>query len=229
MNSIIIPAYNEEENLPFLLDDLLSLKLKDTEIIIVNDNSKDKTPEIAERYSKKYKNISVINRTKGNNGMGFALVEGTKKAKGEIIVWLMADRCDNLETIPRMINKIKSGSDMVFGSRYMKGGSIGDNSKIKALLSGGYTFVASILFRFKVHDIGNAFRAFRKEVFNAVTLNRMDFSISPEFAIKAHILGFKLGEVPTSYTRRKEGVSKFKILKMGWEDVKLFKYLFVNP
>ena len=110
MNSIIIPAYNEEENLPFLLDDLLSLKLKDTEIIIVNDNSKDKTPEIAERYSKKYKNISVINRTKGNNGMGFALVEGTKKAKGEIIVWLMADRCDNLETIPRMINKIKSGN-----------------------------------------------------------------------------------------------------------------------
>ena len=228
MISIIIPAHNEEENISQLLDDLIKLKFK-KEIIVVSDHSTDKTNEIVRKYKRKNKNIILFDRKTGDKGMGFTLIDGTNKARGDIIVWTMGDKSDDLNTIYKMIDKINFGSDVVFASRYMEGGSIGDNSKLKALMSGGYSFVANLIFRMGVHDIGNAFRAFKKEVFDSVELERGDFSISPELAIKAHLAGFKLGEVPTSYTKRKKGTSQFKLIKMGWEDIKLFKYLFVNP
>lgn len=89
--SIVTPAYNEGENLPKLLNNLLPFKktLGDFEIVIVNDNSSDKTELIAGSYSKRYKNIKVVNRKKDINGMGAALKDGTKVAKGRYMVWIM--------------------------------------------------------------------------------------------------------------------------------------------
>lgn len=228
--SIIIPAYNEEENIPKLLDSLLNLKssLKDFEIIIVNDNSNDSTGLISEKYSKKNKIVKVVHRNKGNNGMGASLKEGTRHAKGKYVVWVMADNSDDLTIIPKLINKLKNSYDMVFGSRYMSGGSRGDLDIFKTALSSGYTFIAGILFNFKVHDITNAFRAFKKDVFSNIALESDNFAISPEFAIKAHLKGYKLGEVPTTHKNRKAGQAKFKIAKMGIAYISLFKYRFMN-
>ena len=83
-----------------------------------------------------------------------------------------------------------------------------------------------LIFGIKVHDITNAFRAFRKEVFDTVNIESGDFAISPEFAIKAHLAGFKLGEVPTTYTNRKAGKTNFKMLEMGLRYLSLTKYRF---
>lgn len=228
--SIVIPAYNEQENLPKLLSDLFSLKksLGNFEIVIVDDSSSDKTGLIADSYAKRYKNIRVIHRKKGINGMGAALKDGTKMAKGKYIVWVMGDSSDSLKTIPLFIEKLKKGYDMVFGSRYIKNGSSGDLEASKAILSSGYTFIASLLFGLKVHDITNAFRAFRKEVFNNIKLESNEFEISPEFAIKAHLKSYKLGEVPAAYQKRKAGKTNFRMLKMGVSYIKLLKYRFVK-
>lgn len=228
--SIVIPAHNEEENLPILLDNLIKLKtvIGNPEIIVVNDNSNDETCLIANSYSKKYKNIKVIHRGKGINGMGAALKEGTKAAKGDYVIWLMGDNSDDLKTIPKFIDKLKKNADIVFGSRYMKGGSSGDLGAFKALLSSGYTFICNLIFGIKVHDITNAFRAFKRETFNNIKLESNDFAISPEFAIKAHLKNYKLIEVPTSYTTRKVGQPKFKLIKMGVSYCKLFRYIFKN-
>src|SRR3989338_5342135 len=228
MISIIVPAHNEKKNIVFLINDLLKLKLK-KEIIISNDHSTDGTRKIVEKMMKKHKEIRILNRNNGIKGMGFTLADGTKIAKYPYVVWVMGDRSDDLNTIYDMVEKLDQGYDVVFGSRYIRGGSIGDNSKFKALMSGGYSFVANLLFHTGVHDIGNAFRAFKKEVFNRLKIERGDFSISPEMAIKAHLAGFKLGEVPTTYKKRKEGMSKFKLFNMGIRDVSLFKLFFVNP
>ena len=226
--SIVIPAYNEEENLPKLLDNLFSLKksLGDFEVVIVDDNSSDKTGLIADSYSKIHKNIKVLHRKNGINGIGAALKDGTRIAKGKYIAWVMADNSDNLKTILLFIDKLKKDCDMVFGSRYTKGGSSGDLETFKAILSSGYTFIAGLIFGFKVHDITNAFRAFKKEIFNSIKLESNEFEISPEFAIKAHIKSYKLGEVPTVYARRKAGKTNFKLLKMGIGYIKLFRYRF---
>jgi|SRR3989338_495056 len=228
--SIVIPAYNEEKNLPKLLSSLFSLKksLGNFEIVIADDSSSDKTGLIADSYAKRYKNIKVVHRKKGINGMGAALKDGTKIAKGKYIIWVMGDSSDSLNTIPLFIEKLKKGYDMVFGSRYTKGGSSGDLEASKAVLSSGYTFIASLLFGFKAHDITNAFRAFKKEVFSSIKLESNEFEISPEFAIKAHLKSYKLGEVPAAYQKRKAGKTNFRMLKMGISYLKLFKYRFVK-
>ncbi|MBN2454283.1 glycosyltransferase [Candidatus Woesearchaeota archaeon] len=228
--SIIIPAHNEEQNLPSLLDSLLSLVKKNSwnaEIIVSDDHSTDATASIADKYSSKHKNIRVIHRRDGNRGMGYTLREATKNAKGEIIIWTMADKSDDLSTFRKLVSSINDGYDMVFGARYIRGGSKGDLAMHKAISSSTYSKVAAFLFRMRVHDITNAFRAFRKEVFDAVTLNSGDFAISPEFAIKANLLGYRLGEVPTTYSDRKAGRTSFKMLKMAFRYGSLFRYLFL--
>ena len=224
--SIVIPAHNEQDNLPKLLDGILKLKgsLGSFETILVDDNSADKTKEIAERYAKKYGSIKVVHRCKGNNGVGAALKEGTNIAKGSFVVWVMGDNSDDLATIPQLIMQLRNSADIVFGSRYIKGGSSSNLDAYKAMLSKNYTRIIQILFGIKVHDITNAFRAFKKEIYNRIRLESDDFAISPEFAIKAHIKGFKLKEVPTIYKDRQAGKPKFKILKMGITYCKLFKY-----
>ena len=226
--SIVIPVYNEQGNISKLLDGLIKLKgrLKNFEIIVVDDDSSDKTGPIAHRYSRKYGNIRVLHRSKGVNGMGAALKDGTKAAKGKCIVWMMGDNSDDVATIPRLTEKLKDGYDMVFGSRYMKGGSRGDSNIFKAMLSSGYTFAARLIFGIKVHDITNPFRAFKKEVFSGMALECNDFAISPEFSIKSHLRGYKLAEVPTTYSNRKTGQSKFRIIKMGIAYCRLFRYKF---
>ena len=229
MISVVIPLYNEEANMNSLVDSLIDLRKRerwDCEIVLVDDNSSDKTGEICDNYAKN-KFIKVIHRKKGDNGMGSALREGTKKARGEVIIWTMGDNSDDINTFPKLVNKLNKGYDMVFGSRYMKGGTRGDLDLIKASVSGGYTFVCKLVFGFPVHDITNAFRCFRKEVFDKIKLESSDFAISPEFAIKAHLKGFKLGEVPTTYSNRKAGKTKMNILRMGVKYIELLKYRFM--
>ena len=229
--SIIVPAFNEEENLEELVKRIAANKIKfnwNCELIIVNDNSSDKTSEIAEENSKKFKWIRVINRKNGLNGMGYALLEGTKNAESEIIVWTMCDLSDDLEAINLFVKKIKEEKcDMVIGSRFMKGGSPGDISSWKALAGRAYTLVTTFLFGIKANDITNAFRGFTKKVAR-LKIDSGDFAISPEQVIKTSIKGYKICEVPVVYKDRVKGEAKFNFFKMGIAYAKLFKYKWVK-
>lgn len=215
--TIVIPAYNEEENLGPLIKEIISFGDRsnwDYELIIVDDNSTDDTAYILNNYVDKYNFIKILHRCSHNRGMGLALKEGTAQAKNSIIIWMMADRADQIETVPTLLQTIAAGYDLVFASRYMPGGSRGDLDCVKAFLSSRYTLLLKLLFGLEVHDVTNAFRAFKKEIFFKLKIKAADFSISPEFAIKAHLAGYKLAEVPTRYKDRKAGKSKFKILHM---------------
>lgn len=226
--SIIIPFHNEEENFEKQVKNVLALVKRaklDVEIICVDDNSSDKTPALCDEHAKRFKNIRTMHR-KINPGMGNALKEGTRMAKGNIVVWIMGDLSDDLNTIPAMIEKIDQGADMVFASRYMKGGDRGSLSFFKAISSSGFTILTRLVLGIRVHDITNAFRAFRKEVFDSIKLESGDFAISPEFAIRAHLRGYKLDEAPTTYFDRTAGKTKFKFLRMGITYLSLFKYRF---
>ncbi|MEK6967388.1 MAG: glycosyltransferase family 2 protein, partial [Nanoarchaeota archaeon] len=168
--SIVIPAYNEEKNIGKLLKNIIKIskkeKWKNFEIIVVNDNSKDATKKVIQSLKKKNKQIFRIDRVKGNNGMGYSLIEGTKAARGELILWTMADLSDDVNAYGRMIEGIKSNRyDMIFGSRFVKGGSSGDITPYKAFLSRIFSLCSRLLHGVKVNDLTNAFRAFRKEIF----------------------------------------------------------------
>lgn len=231
--SFIIPFHNEEKNVLPMIERVISYgkgKKWQLEIIPVDDRSSDNTKKILKKLSNKYKFVKPVyrsndNNTKGNT-MGRALIEGTEKASADIIIWTMGDLADDAKTYGAIVGKISEGFDMVFGSRYMPGGSRGNLNPIKAFLSSWGTLLARLLFGIKVHDITNAFRGFRKNIFNNLELTSEGFSISPEFAIKAHFAGFKLTEVPTVYTNRVEGASNFKLYQMAINYLRLYIDLF---
>ena len=145
--SIVIPAYNEKDNLTPLIKDITEkIRVSDYEIIIVDDHSSDDTPKICEELKKKYLNLKVIRRDKGKNGMGYALMDGSKKSGGEYIFWVMGDRSDKLESINKMIEELEGGFDIVMASRYMPGGSRGELEVDKAVYGSTYTRLAKIFF-----------------------------------------------------------------------------------
>lgn len=233
--SFVIPFHNEGKNIKPMLDQVefyANKKKWDYEIIAVNDRSRDDSKSILNQFTKKNNKVIAIhiNETQNESGnkMGNALLAGTKKASGEIIIWTMGDRADDPETYFKIVEKIQEGYDLVFGSRYMRGGTWGSLDPTKAFLSSRGTVLAKILFGIKIHDITNAFRGFRKEILEKIKLESTGFAISPEFAIKAHLSGFRLGEVPTIYYDRVEGVSNFKLWKMSLEYLKIYWHLYIN-
>ncbi len=231
--SFVIPLHNEEKNCLQVLTRIIKysrLKNLNFEIIPVDDRSSDDTKKILERISRKYSFIRPVYRRNDNDGMGNtmgkALIEGTYESKGDYVIWTMGDLADDVETYGKIIAKLEDGFDLVFGSRYMKGGSRGNLDVLKAFLSSWGTGLAMVMFGIPVHDITNAFRGFKKSIFTKVELNSAGFSISPEFAIKAHLAGFKLGEVPTVYTNRTKGVSNFRLFNMTKNYLSLYISLF---
>ena len=233
--SFVIPFHNEEKNCLSMLERVVKfaeINKFSYEIIPIDDRSSDNTKSVLTKLSRNNIYIRPIFRNhdqeeKGNT-MGKALISGTKIASGNIIIWTMGDLADDTDTYLEIIHKINDGFDMVFGSRYMPGGSRGNLDFVKAFLSSWGTILARILFGVQVHDITNAFRGFKKEIFGKIKLESTGFSISPEFAIKAHLAGFKLSEVPTVYTNRVEGVSSFKLFRMIRSYLSLYLNLFLK-
>ncbi|OGG21565.1 hypothetical protein A3D03_02510 [Candidatus Gottesmanbacteria bacterium RIFCSPHIGHO2_02_FULL_40_13] len=231
--SFVIPLHNEEKNILLLIRRIVNFasnKKWNYEIIPVDDRSTDNTASLLKKISRENKRLNPVFRKKSSeekgNTMGRALLEGTLKARGEFIIWTMGDLADDTSTYGKIIDKLETGFDLVFGSRYMPGGSRGNLDPLKAFLSSWGTLLAKVMFGVKVHDITNAFRGFRKNIIPELRLSSNGFSISPEFAIKAYLQGYKLGEVPTVYTNRVEGVSSFKLLKMIRSYLKLYLNLF---
>lgn len=231
--SFIIPFHNEEKNVGKMLERVTHFarsKRWNFEIIAVNDRSTDSTLKILMQYAKKWPHIHPLDRKhdkdKKGNTMGKSLLVGSQKATGEIIIWTMGDCADEPETYAAIIKKITSGYDLVCGSRYMPGGSRGNLDPLKANLSSFGTKIARFLFGVPSHDITNAFRGFRRSLLTYIALESPGFAISPELAIKAHILGYRISEVPTTYYNRVEGVSSFKIIRMTWSYLVVYARLF---
>lgn len=234
--SFVIPFHNEEKNCRPMVERVVNYGKKidiKFEIIPVDDRSNDTTTSILKDLGVKYNGIvkplfRKKDKDQKGNTMGKALVDGTLAASGSIIIWTMGDLADDTKTYGDIIKKLEQGDDLVFGSRYMPGGSRGNLDPLKAFLSSWGTLLARLLFGIPVHDITNAFRGFKRDLFQQISLNSSGFSISPEFAIKAHLAGFKLGEVPTVYTNRTAGISSFKLYRMTKSYLKLYINLFLK-
>ncbi|HCM37574.1 MAG: Glycosyl transferase, family 2 [Candidatus Gottesmanbacteria bacterium GW2011_GWB1_43_11] len=233
--SFVIPFHNEEKNVGPMISQVTHYAMKqkdkwDFEIIPVNDRSSDGTQKALDSIAKKYTFVRPVERKKDTdaigNTMGKALLAGSQKASGNIIIWTMGDLSDEPKTYGEIVNKINDGFDMVFGSRYMPGGTWGSLDPTKAFLSSRGTMLARVLFNLPVHDITNAFRGFRKSILEHISLESSGYAISPEFAVKAHLAGFKLAEVPTVYYKRVEGVSNFKLWNMSVAYLVIYAKLF---
>lgn len=204
--SIVIPTYNEKENLPKLVKEIFSvLKNKDveTEIIVVDDNSPDGTGQTAKELSGKYA-IQVINRAE-KGGLSSAVIDGIGKAKGEIIGIMDADLSHDPAVIPKMIDAIvKQKNEMVVGSRFANGGKIEDWPFVRKLIS---WFAVLLAFPFtKVKDRTSGYLFFKKEIIDGVDLSVKGFKIGLEIMVKGKYKRWK--EVGYTFTDRKKGHSK---------------------
>jgi dolichol-phosphate mannosyltransferase len=215
--SVVIPAFNERENLPGLLDDVERFVLTapcNVQVLVVDDGSTDGTAELVRRGTELRPWLSLV-ASPANGGMGAALKLGTSRATNPIVVWVMADRSDRLSDIWEMRRRLMDGADLVVASRAVHGGDYGELAGGKAWGSRLFSLFARWLLGLPVHDSTNAFRAFRRTMFDEIHLARNDFAVSPELVIRATERGKRIEEVPTVYAFRRRGLSTFSIYRMG--------------
>lgn len=220
--SIVIPAHNEEENIPNLFAELIPVleqhpETKDFELVIVNDNSTDGTPTIINEFAKDDPRIKPVHRT-GTPGFGNAIRTGFKNASGDIIIPVMADLSDDPQDIPELVRKIGEGYDIAYGSRFCKGGATVGYPALKMFANRAFNNTVRLMFGIRHRDITNAFKAYRRDVLDAIGIDNLEadgFDLTVEIPLKAHILGFSSAEVPVSWHGRERGEAKLKLSENG--------------
>ncbi|MGB9643473.1 MAG: glycosyltransferase family 2 protein, partial [Candidatus Ratteibacteria bacterium] len=207
--SIVIPARNEQENLEETIDSLFSfIDSGITEIIVVNDHSTDCTEMIVKKIAEKKPQVRLVHN-EDEPGFANALKTGFSHAKGEYVVPVMADGCDNPVTIQLMIEKAKEGFDLVCGCRYMKNGKKYGGPKFQNFFSKFVCLSLYYLAGIPTRDISNAFKLYRRKLLQQICLKEKGFAISMEAALKFYFEGYKICDVPTTWYGRKKGRSKF--------------------
>lgn len=206
MISIIVPTKNEEKAIKKVINELKSTLKKEEhgyEIIVV-DNSQDRTPRIAKKQGAK-----VIEQEK--EGKGCAIRKGVKGAKGNIIVLIDGDGTYPPKKIPKMIQYVKEGCDLVVGSRFKQG--ISNMKSFHILGNKIFTKLFSTLYKPST-DILTGLRALKKDKFLELNTQSKGFGIETEIHIKASKKRWKIKEVGTGY-RKREGKSKLGSLSTG--------------
>ena len=212
--TIVIPTYNEAENLPLITADLWSLSIPQLKIIIVDDGSPDGTGDIAEQIAETNPGrLSVIHRS-GKLGLGTAYITGFKSALesgAEAIGQMDADFSHSPAYIPTFLENLES-YDTVFGSRYVEGGRLDENWGIgRVLLSWFGNFYARTILRLNILDVTGGFRVWRRETLAGMPLDKIrsnGYVFQVEMAYVAHRLGYSAFEIPIYFEDRRIGQSK---------------------
>ena len=216
--SVIIPAYNEEANIVETINQVVSglqVAVINYELVIVNDNSKDSTPQLVSDLAKDNDRIKLVNRQQPG-GFGRAIRTGLSNFTGDYVVIVMADLSDSVEDIVSYYRTLQQGYDSVFGSRFMKGSSVTEYPPIKLLVNRLVNKFLQLFFFTKHNDLTNAFKAYRAEVIRDILpLQAAHFNITIELSLSVLIRKYKIAKVPISWTGRKWGSSNLRLTVMG--------------
>lgn len=216
--SIIIPAYNEEENIKPTVVEIIQALTEEKiphEIVVVNDNSKDKTPQVVMQLQREYPQVKLINRNPPG-GFGRAIRTGLENFSGEYVAIVMADLSDDPKDIVKYYRKLKEGYDCVFGSRFMKGSKVVDYPLKKLWVNRIVNRVIQLMFWCEHNDLTNAFKAYRYDVIKSIQpLRSSHFNITIEMSLSALIRGYKIAKVPINWYGRKWGSSNLRLRAMG--------------
>ena len=214
--TVILPTYNEAENLPKLVSALLSLPLELT-VLVVDDHSPDGTGKIAEELSTQHPGKVAVLHRMGKLGLRSAYMEGFQKALdlgSQAVVQMDADFSHDPAVLPEMARRLAS-CDVVIGSRYTKGGSLDERWPAwrKALSAFG-NFYARTILRFPLQDVTTGYRMWRREALETMPLNRIrsnGYIFLVEMVYVAYKMGFKIAEIPIHFADRRWGKSKMSL------------------
>lgn len=219
--SIILPAHNEEDNITEVVSRIESSLDMPYELVVVNDHSTDNTAGLLEQLCREYNNIKIV-ENKFAKGFANALKTGFNSVDTDVVVPVMADLCDDLDTLKKMFKKMEEGYDVVCGCRYIKGGARCGGSKLKGFFSFFAGRSLSLLLGLPTRDIANAFKMYKKKIIDSIDIQSKGFEISMEIPLKAYFLGFKITEVPTVWKERTKGKSSFKMFRILPDYLKLY-------
>ena len=209
---IIIPVYNEGENIVSLLKAFENDVKHDFRILICYDNESDLTLKYLKGGKIINKKILFIKNPK--TGPNSAIIEGINSSSAEIILVYMADDFENIKLINKMINLIENGNGLVIPSRFVSGGKMLGAKKIKKTITqiGSYLiyYLAGIPFK----DCTNAFKMFSKDLKNNINFeSTVGFTFALELTTKSYILNYKIAEIPSTWIEATNRKSNFKIIK----------------
>jgi dolichol-phosphate mannosyltransferase len=216
--SIVIPAYNEEKNIGPTIEEIkksLDRELIPYEIIIVNDNSSDKTKQFILEYIEKYPCIRIVDRTLPG-GFGRAIRSGIEAVKGDVVIVYMADLSDRPEDVVSYYRKIEEGYDCVFGSRFMRNSKVENYPPLKLLVNRLVNKMIQLLFWTKFNDLTNAFKAYRTSVIHECgPYYSSHFNITIEMSLSALVRKYSIIQIPISWHGRTWGSSNLRLSQMG--------------
>ncbi len=216
--SVVIPVRNEAENIPVITKQIEKvLSGSNFEIIFIDDGSTDNSIEILENLRKKYSFVQYLKReTKSKITVGKALRLGLESAKGKYIVVMDGDLSHDPKYILPMLRMLER-YDVVVASRFIHGGGMVIPFTLKKKVCHFlFSFLVRLLTGITVIDFSHGFKAFKREILKSFTIDSEGFPAYTEIALKAQVLGYKVGEYPTLYGVRTKGVSKFRLSKSMW-------------
>lgn len=222
--SIVVPARDEEGCIASTIEKLhVELRLQNVphEIVIVDDGSTDRTWDMLQEAQKRVPTLIPV-KNPAPHGFGRAIVHGFDHAKGDALVVMMADESDDCRDVVRYWNILNEGYDCVFGSRFMKGGGVIDYPWLKLRINRMANLFIKVLFKIKLNDTTNAFKAYRREVVEGCRpFLSPHFNLTVEIPLKAIVRGFTWKVIPITWRNRRTGTAKLKIKEMG------SRYLFI--
>ena len=209
---IILPTYNEIENLRPLVKEILARGPFD--ILVVDDSSPDGTGELADELSQEHAGRVFALHRKQKEGLGRAYVAGFDwglERGYDVLFEMDADFSHNPAHLSQFMRAIEAGADLVLGSRNIKGGGTRNWSLLRQFISRGGSLYARLILFSPYHDLTSGFKAFRREVLEAVDIDGIrsnGYSFQIEVTYRAHQMGFKVVETPIIFNDRKLGTSK---------------------
>jgi dolichol-phosphate mannosyltransferase len=215
--TVIIPTYNEAENLPNLFSALLSLPLADLKLLVVDDNSPDGTGRVADELARKYPGRVVVHHRAGKLGLRTAYLDGFKMAiadGAQAVAQMDADFSHDPASLVKMSAALED-ADVVLGSRYVPGGSLDDKWPLwRKWLSSFGNFYARTILGLRLRDITTGFRLWRRETILGMPLERIQsngYIFLVEMAYMAYSLEYRFAQVPIHFADRRSGKSKMSL------------------
>jgi glycosyltransferase involved in cell wall biosynthesis len=210
--SVVVPALNEEPNLPYVLPKLGGWI---HEVILVDGNSEDATCEVARAI---LPGIRIVQQQE--KGKGAALRAGFEAAEGDIIVMLDADGSTDPSEIPVYVGALLAGADFVKGTRFAQGAGTADMSRLRQCGNRVFVYAVRVLFGGRCSDLCYGYMAFWKRVLPRLELDVNGFEIETQMSVRALGVGLKVAEVPSFEYRRLHGKSNLRTVPDGWRVLK---------
>jgi dolichol-phosphate mannosyltransferase len=227
--SVVIPAHNEEGSIRATLEGIahvLDREDVDYEVVVVDDASTDRTVDVVAAVADRNPRVRCVT-SPFPTGFGYAVRAGLEQYRGDAVAITMADGSDSPEDLIAYHRTLVAGFDCAFGSRFVSGSRVHDYPRLKLVLNRLVNQGIKLAFGHGYNDTTNAFKAYRREVVDAIQpLISPHFNLTVEMPLKAIVRGASYAIVPISWTNRTTGTSKLHLQEMGSRYLFIVLYVF---